>query len=164
LAGKGKAGWLINHNITIYAFRLFCSMEVHQALSKEDFIACWQVMKELRPNLTEDTYLALILHMLDEGYKMIYIKHEDQVASCCGYRYETQLHRGKSIYIDDLVTAPTARGKGFGGALLKYVFDEAREAGCQSVHLDSGVQRFAAHRLYLNNGFNITSHHFALEL
>ncbi|MDQ3552225.1 MAG: GNAT family N-acetyltransferase, partial [Bacteroidota bacterium] len=76
----------------------------------------------------------------------------------------TQLHRGKSIYIDDLVTAPTARGKGFGGALLKYVFDEAREAGCQSVHLDSGVQRFAAHRLYLNNGFNITSHHFALEL
>jgi hypothetical protein len=35
------------------------------------------------------------------------------------------------------------------------------EPGCGELHLDSGVQRFGAHRVYLKNGFDITSHHFA---
>jgi hypothetical protein len=30
--------------------------------------------------------------------------------------------------------------------------------------LDSGVQRFGAHRFYLRRRMDITSHHFALDL
>jgi hypothetical protein len=30
--------------------------------------------------------------------------------------------------------------------------------------LDSGVQRFGAHRFYLRRRMNITSHHFAIDL
>jgi hypothetical protein len=32
------------------------------------------------------------------------------------------------------------------------------------LHLDSGVQRFAAHRFYLARRMDITCHHFALKL
>jgi len=39
----------------------------------------------------------------------------------------------------------------------------AHERGCGQVHLDSGVQRFAAHRFYLRNGFDIASHHFSVK-
>ena len=74
------------------------------------------------------------------------------------------LHRGRSIYIDDLCTLPEARGKGHGLALLDHVLKEARHHELQSVHLDSGHHRHDAHRLYLNFGFNITSHHFAMDL
>ncbi|RYF63705.1 MAG: GNAT family N-acetyltransferase, partial [Cytophagaceae bacterium] len=44
--------------------------------------------------------------------------------------------------------------------------DLARQTGCQCVSLDSGQNpaRYDAHRLYLNKGFNITSHHFKLDL
>ena len=139
-------------------------MEIKKALEKEAFLKCWEVVHELRPQLDKENYLTLVLHMMDEGYKMIYIEEGSRALAFCGYRHTTMLHRGRSIYIDDLCTLPEARTRGYGRLLLNQVIEEARAEGLQSVHLDSGHQRFAAHRLYLNAGFKITSHHFALDL
>ena len=133
------------------------------ATSKEDFLRCWEVVHELRPHLNQDQYLTLMLYMIDEGYKMIYIQETGRAVSFCGYRITTMLHRGRSIYIDDLCTLPQARGKGHGRALLDHVLSEARHHEFMSVHLDSGHHRYDAHKLYLNTGFRITSHHFSLE-
>jgi GNAT superfamily N-acetyltransferase len=137
-------------------------MEIKQAKEKEDFLKCWEVVHELRPHLDQEQYLTLILYMIDEGYKMIYIEENGKGISFCGYRQTTMLHRGRSIYIDDLCTLPEARSKGCGKVLLDYVLEEAKTEALQSIHLDSGHQRYDAHRLYLNFGFKITSHHFAM--
>src|SRR5215213_4037741 len=135
-------------------------MEIKLAETKEDFLKCWDVVHELRPHLDQEQYLTLMLYMLDEGYKMIFIE-EDGLGVCfCGYRYTTMLHRGRSIYIDDLCCLPSSRGKGYAGSLLKHVIEEAKKDEMKSVHLDSGHQRYDAHRLYLNHRFKITSHHF----
>lgn len=139
-------------------------MKIKQAKEKEDFLKCWEVVHELRPNLDQERYLTLILYMIDEGYKLIYIEENDKGVSFCGYRIVTMLHRGRSIYIDDLCTLPEARGKGYARALLNHVLKEAKKEELESIHLDSGHHRHAAHRLYLNFGFNITSHHLAMEL
>ncbi|MFL5741363.1 MAG: GNAT family N-acetyltransferase [Flavisolibacter sp.] len=139
-------------------------MEIKEATEKEDFLKCWEVVQELRPHLNQDRYLTLMLYMLDEGYKMIFIEEDGRGVSFCGYRHTTMLHRGRSIYIDDLCTLPEARGRGFARALLEHVIQEAKTEEFQSVHLDSGHQRFDAHRFYLNTGFQITAHHFGLEM
>jgi ribosomal protein S18 acetylase RimI-like enzyme len=139
-------------------------MKIRQAKEKEDFLRCWEVVHELRPHLDQEHYLTLILYMIDEGYKMIYIEENGKAVSFCGYRITTMLHRGRSIYIDDLCTLPEARGKGHAKALLNHVLKEAKKEELKSVHLDSGHHRHNAHRLYLNFGFKITSHHFAMEL
>ena len=139
-------------------------MEIKQAKEKEDFLKCWEVVHELRPHLDQEQYLTLMLYMIDEGYKLIYIEENGKGISFCGYRFTTMLHRGRSIYIDDLCTLPQARGKGYAKKLLKFVLKEAGKQELKSIHLDSGHQRHDAHRLYLNFGFNITSHHFAMEL
>jgi ribosomal protein S18 acetylase RimI-like enzyme len=139
-------------------------MEIKQAKEKEDFLKCWEVVQELRPHLEQEQYLTLILYMIDEGYKLVYIEENGQGVSFCGYRITTMLHRARSIYIDDLCTLPEARGKGHAKALLDYVLKEAENEELKSIHLDSGHHRHDAHRLYLNYGFKITSHHFAKEL
>jgi GNAT superfamily N-acetyltransferase len=139
-------------------------MEIRKAVEKEEFVKCWKVVQILRPELDMEQYLMLMLHMLDERYKMIYIQENEEVVAICGYRHTTMLHRGRNIYIDDLCTRPDARGKGYASTLLQHVFDEAREGGMQSIHLDSGHQRYEAHHLYLNKGFRITAHHFATEV
>src|SRR5215212_6512007 len=100
-------------------------MEIKEACTKEDFLKCWEVVHELRPHLTEDRYLTLMLYMLDEGYKLIYIEEDGKAVAFCGYRPVTMLHRGRSIHIDDLCTLPQARGKGYAGVLLKHVIREA---------------------------------------
>jgi GNAT superfamily N-acetyltransferase len=139
-------------------------MEIKEATTKEDYLKCWDVVHELRPHLTEETYLTLMLYMIDEGYKMIYIEDGGRAVSFCGYRPMTLLYTGRSFYIDDLCTLPEARGKGHAGILLKYVVDEAKREEIKAVHLDSGHWRHDAHRLYLNYGFKIIAHHFVLEL
>ena len=139
-------------------------MEIKEATTKEDFLNCWDVVRELRPHLDLDQYLTLMLYMLDEGYKMIFIQEEGKCVSICGYRKTTMLHRGRSIYIDDLCTLAAARGKGHAKALIEYVINEAKKDELKSIHLDSGHHRHDAHRLYLNTKFKITSHHFAREV
>ena len=139
-------------------------MEIKQAKEKEDFLKCWEVVHELRPHLDQDRYLTLMLYMIDEGYKLIYIEESGRGVCFCGYRITTMLHRGRSIYVDDLCTLPEARGKGHAKALLNHVLKEAGKEELQSIHLDSGHHRHDAHRLYLNFGFKISSHHFAIEL
>ena len=139
-------------------------MEIKQAKEKEDFLKCWEVVQELRPHLDQDRYLTLMLYMIDEGYKLIYIEEEGKGVSFCGYRITTMLHRGRSVYIDDLCTLKEASGKGHAKALLNHVLSYARHEELVSIHLDAGHHRFDAHRLYLNFGFRITSHHFAMDI
>jgi ribosomal protein S18 acetylase RimI-like enzyme len=139
-------------------------MKINQATEKEDFLKCWEVVNELRPKLDQDHYLTLMLYMIDEGYKLIYLEENGKAISICGYRVTTMLHRGRSIYIDDLCTLPEARGKGHAKKLLDYVQKEAQSEELQSIHLDSGHHRHDAHRLYLNFGFRISSHHFEMNL
>ena len=54
------------------------------------------------------------------------------------------------------------RSSGLGRAMMDWLKGHAREHGCEQIHLDSGVQRFPAHRFYLREGFNIASHHFSI--
>jgi GNAT superfamily N-acetyltransferase len=62
------------------------------------------------------------------------------------------------------VTRAADRSRGYGDQLLDWLVDHACGLGCDQLHLDSGVQRFAAHRFYLRNRMDITAHHFALKL
>ena len=52
-------------------------------------------------------------------------------------------------------TAPTARGRGVGTALLNQVLAEATARGYRTVHLETGTHDFfaPAHRLYTRAGF-----------
>ncbi|MHB1766746.1 MAG: GNAT family N-acetyltransferase [Phycisphaerae bacterium] len=81
-----------------------------------------------------------------------------------GAEYSENLSRGRNMYVDDLVTTEHLRSKGVGKLLLQWLIAEARRKKCKHLVLDSGVQRFAAHRFYLRHGMNITAHHFTMEL
>ena len=58
------------------------------------------------------------------------------------------------------------KAKGHADAVMQWVDEEARRAGCEELHLDSGVgaDREAAHRFYFRHRMRITSYHFARSL
>jgi GNAT superfamily N-acetyltransferase len=139
-------------------------MQIKIAQTKEDYLKCFDVMQALRPHLTVESFLELISKMKDENYILLFIEENNKAISACGYRYLTTLFDGRYIYIDDLSTLPEARGKGYAGALFDFVVEKAKSENLKAVHLDSGHQRYDAHRLYLNKGMKIVYHHFRLEL
>ncbi len=88
----------------------------------------------------------------------------DKVAGVAGFKQDTSLSWGKYLYVADLVVDEKVRSQKYGSALFTWLIAYAKENKCQQFHLDSGVQRFTAHRFYLNQKMYISSHHFSLIL
>lgn len=143
-------------------------MEIQIANTPETIARCWEAMHLLRPHLVKEEFVGTVTEMIGSGYTLAFIPDGagegspggGRAAAAIGFRELHFLLHGKHIYIDDLTTLPSARGKGYGGMLLDYVFGVARARGMKVVTLDSGPTRHDAHRLYLNRGFTIASHHF----
>ena len=121
-------------------------------------------MRELRPHIPAIDFAARVFNQQKEGYQLVYLELDGVVRSVAGFRILSLLFSGSTLYLDDLVTHDSDRSRGFGAALFDWLVAYAKEQGCEYLTLDSGVQRFAAHRFYLNQGMDITSHHFQLKL
>jgi len=125
---------------------------------------CSSVMRELRPHIEAIDFAARVLNQQKEGYQLAFLELDGAVRSVAGFRILNLLFSGRTLYLDDLVTHDSDRSRGFGAALFDWLVEHAKEQACTRLTLDSGVQRFAAHRFYLNQGMDITSHHFDLKL
>lgn len=130
---------------------------------------CLPALLALRSHLTpEQAFEQIQFQRTNEGFRLAFIDVGNDVdaPAVAGYRIMHLLHSGRTLYIDDLSTLPGTRGKGYASVLLDFIIEQARQAGCQCVSLDSGQNpaRYDAHRFYLNKRFNITSHHFKLDL
>ncbi len=136
-------------------------MDIKLAKTDADILQCRDVMLALRPHVPADTFLPTVKEMIHEGYQLAYIEQNGRAVAAIGFRYQQFLFNGKHFYIDDLSTLPEYRGQGFGARLLEFVAQKARENGFDTITLDSGFHRHDAHRLYLNQGFQIASLHFS---
>jgi GNAT superfamily N-acetyltransferase len=137
---------------------------IQRVLTEEQIRACHRVMQQLRPHLTdEQAFVEQVQRQLSEGYQLVYCQDKGEVRSLAGFRFLEFLAWGKVLYIDDLITDSETRRSGHGGQLLKWVIKQGKKVKCDQIHLDSGPQRHDAHRLYLNHGFKIIGHHFALD-
>jgi GNAT superfamily N-acetyltransferase len=136
---------------------------IFEVKSDEEIENCFPVFEILRPHLKFDNFLSQVKRQQTQGYRLLAVADDGIVQSIIGYRQCEFLAWGEIIYIDDLSTAVEARSKGYAGELLDHVINKAKALGLQGVHLDTGYARHFAHRLYLNKGFNFTSHHLSVE-
>lgn len=136
------------------------------ALARADaeIAACHPVVAQLRPHIAADEFVPRVRRQMAEGYELAYLAADGRPVAVAGFRVLEYLFSGVTLYVDDLVTDSNERSKGYGEKLLHWLIAQARERGCVSLQLDSGVQRFDAHRFYLAQRMRISSHHFALDL
>ena len=141
------------------------SGRISLAVDDREIEGCYPVMSELRPHVSAEEFLPRVSRQMeDAGYKLAYLSDGGEVKAVAGFRMSECLAWGKFVYVDDLVSKEGERSKGYGGELFDWLVVYAREQGCDQFHLDSGVQRFAAHRFYLNRRMAIEAHHFGLKL
>jgi GNAT superfamily N-acetyltransferase len=139
--------------------------DIHVAEDEQSIARCFPVMAQLRPHIASDAFASQVQRQREScGYRLAYAIQADQVVAVAGFRVTECLAWGKFLYVDDLVTDDACRSAGWGKRLLDWLINRAREEGCDQLHLDSGVQRFEAHRFYLRERMNFTSHHFAIDL
>lgn len=133
---------------------------VELAPGDERLAEVYPVLHELRSELSLEAFRERYADGHPDGYRFVAGFQDGACRAVAGYRILVNVHRGRVLYVDDLVTSARHRSKGIGRALMAYLRDRAREAGCDYVSLDSGVQRADAHRFYFREGFVVTSFHF----
>jgi GNAT superfamily N-acetyltransferase len=140
-------------------------IDIRLANTPEKIRRCHPVMLELRPPFQDpEQFVERVLRQQKQGYLLAFLESDGKVCAVAGYRFLESLFSGKFLYVDDLATRERDRSRGFGGELLDWLIKQAREHGCDNLELDSGVQRFDAHRFYFSRRMNISSYHFRIKI
>jgi GNAT superfamily N-acetyltransferase len=140
------------------------AMPIALAIIREDILRCFPVMSELRPSLLETEFVKRVKRQQRAGYHLAFLSEKKIVKAVAGYRFSESLSWGKFMYVDDLATAAGFQSRGYGQRLFKWLVRQAGSQNCDQLHLDSGVQRFGAHRFYLAGRMDIIAYHFARKL
>ena len=135
-------------------------MDIRIAETDEDILAVFTVMQHLRELSDAASFLERVRHLQTSGYLLAFVSDADEAVAAAGFRIGENLPWGRHLYVDDLITLPEKRGKGCGGALLRWLADHARSEGCAQIHLDSANWRMEAHRFYEREGMDGSSTHF----
>ena len=135
------------------------------ASTPQDVRRCYPVMHELRTHLIDEKeFIERVAREQEQGYQLAFLESDGEVRAVAGYRFLESLFSGKNLYVDDLVTSASDRSHGFGGDLLDWLICQARANNCETLELDSGVQRFDAHRFYFSKRMSISSYHFRIKI
>jgi GNAT superfamily N-acetyltransferase len=137
-------------------------MQVYLLQSNSELDKVGELILQLRPQYDLPSLKIQIEKQQKFGYQIAYVKQDEEIICVAGFVIGEKLAWGKHIYIDDLVTSETHRSTGAGTFLINWFKQYAKEIGCKQLHLDSGIQKFPAHRFYLRERFNIASHHFSI--
>jgi len=131
----------------------------------EEIRRCFPVMRELRTHISDqEKFVERVMRQQKQGYQLAFLEADGEIRAVAGYRFLESLFSGKNLYVDDLVTRDADRSLGYGGQLLDWLADQARVNNCETLELDSGVQRFDAHRFYFSKRMSISSYHFRTKL
>lgn len=122
-----------------------------------------RVHRQLRPQLPDD-YSGKMRRVFAGGARMCVAAQGERVLGVAVYRISENTFSGVHLYVDDLVTDEAERSKGVGQALMEHLQRRARESGCETFCLDSGVQRARAHQFYFREGMHISSFNFKKSL
>jgi len=139
-------------------------VKIELATTDEDILACYPVMAELRPQYSKEEFLEKVRRLMAEhGFQLAYLS-EDGIKAVAGIRMGEWLPTGKYLEIEDLVTAYAARSRGYGRALLHWLFAYAADNGCEIVKLVSATHRVDAHRFYEREGMAKTAWLFGVTV
>ncbi|WP_350356243.1 GNAT family N-acetyltransferase [Cohnella hashimotonis] len=121
---------------------------IKELVHEQQWLEAYPVMNELRTQLDQEAYLGLLREMNAEGYKMLALYEGDRIVALAGIIMLTNFYFGKHVFVYDLVTKASERSKGHGETLLEHVHQYAKDNGCKTVALESGLARVDAHRFY----------------
>lgn len=130
--------------------------------------AAFCVLREGRPVMASAEIFTqwVNLKQRPEGYRLVaaFLPGMPDAVAAAGFRVLHQLSKARFLYVDDLVTLPAHRSTGHAGMVFDWLVAEARRQNCERLELDSGHQRYDAHRFYLKHGMIISAHHFSMTL
>lgn len=140
-------------------------MRIEPALLKDEE-AVWRLTCELEEEaLPREAFGEAYRFLLSAPGEHVFLLLDGEALGYVHLRIAPQLHHASLIAeIQELVIAPSCRGRGMGRALLTHALSFARERGACMAELTSNFTREGAHRFYEREGFRRSSYKFIRAL
>jgi GNAT superfamily N-acetyltransferase len=137
------------------------SISIVELNTIDDMLDHLDVIKELYPSLTKESYSDYLKHMLPNNrYAQIAVLENEKCLGIAGVWIGTKLWCGKYLEIDNLIVSSKHRSTGVGKLLFEYVAQKAETEKCSMLALDSYTSNFKAHKFFYNAGFEPKGFHF----
>lgn len=115
-----------------------------------EILEAFPLMAMLRDRIQQETFLREIRRQQLQGYELIGAFDEGRIVALAGVRRTHTLSRGEHLFVDDLVSDETLRGRGYGRGLMKWLAERCVAEGIPRIYLDS---RNTAQGFYKKLGF-----------
>ncbi|MEN8303047.1 MAG: GNAT family N-acetyltransferase [Campylobacterota bacterium] len=133
-------------------------------LDLKELYTVYDVLSQLRADLSYKEFEDLIYDMRHMEYKMLGIMDKEELITYAGVAVQTNFYHKRHLYVFDLVTDERYQGQGYGKMMLEYLVDYAKMGMCENIVLSSGFAREDAHDFYEKNGFEKKSFVFLKAL
>jgi hypothetical protein len=91
------------------------SIALRHATHDDELSACFPAMSQLRPRLTDSTHFVATGRQMEQtGYRILAAWNDATVLALAGYRLQENFVFGRFVYVNDLVTIESMRGRGLG--------------------------------------------------
>jgi GNAT superfamily N-acetyltransferase len=125
-------------------------MDVRELRSDAEIAMAFPLMSMLRERITAVTFVADVRQQQLQGYELLGAFDDGRLVALAGVRRTRTLSRGEHLFVDDLVTDPSMRGRGYGRRLMQWLADRSVAEGLNRIYLDS---RITARGFYEKLGF-----------
>jgi GNAT superfamily N-acetyltransferase len=132
------------------------NLKIREARSDNDYHRAYPFIIQLFPWLDLQTYCQRVFVARATGYRMFIGEVDDDAVGIIGIMHNHNIHDGFVTYIEHVVIDEAYRGKGYGGALIKFAEERALEEGCFLVELDTDNGNDEAEKLYIRNGYKVS--------
>jgi GNAT superfamily N-acetyltransferase len=122
--------------------------QIVELTDERQWLEAFPVMRQLRTDLDEGTYIELLKEMTKDGYRLFALYNDASIIALAGVSLRTNFYNKRHVFVYDLVTDAAHRSQGNGYKLLTYIHAWGAEHGAEYVALESGVQRIDSHRFY----------------
>lgn len=139
-------------------------MEILVAENDDEIISCFNIMKQLVNSINKKDFLSQVKNKYNMWYKLVFLRMNNKIISIIGIRTYEYFGCGKFLIIDDFVTDKKERGKWYWTKMFQWVKNFAKENQCSQIQLDSNIERYQAHKFYMDMGMKISHHHFSITL
>ena len=139
-------------------------MQLRHADTEDELRACFPSCASW-PHLADPAdFTARVRRMAAQRYRLLGAWRGDEPLALAGYRLDENLIYGSFLYVDDLVTHESSRGRNLGARLLDALTESARRAGCAKLVLDTGLSNALAQRFYFRQGLLTSAMRFSKPL
>ena len=108
-----------------------------KTVDEAELSAAYHLLHELRNHLDNLTFVSRLRRQSEQGYRLYGAFCDRLLVGLIGMRPVETMARGRHLHVDDLIVAPSWRGRGIGMKLLEFAEQHAKDQGLTAVFLDS---------------------------